>query len=175
MKAQTVKSILSAVFAAAIATTFTQGCSIERTVLAQSAEAVDPIEGLWSSQVIITDCHGTTMRTFSALNLFGRGGTVVDVDSQPPTGHGPGLGVWASAGRSQSSPTSPQYSSSFELFRFNTDGSFAGYQQIGRTISLAPDGQSFTSTISAAMLDTSGNPIGNPACGTEKATKEFKS
>jgi hypothetical protein len=175
MKAHAIKSILPAVFAAAIATTFIQACSVEQRVSAQSAEAVDPIEGLWSSQVIITDCHGTATRTFSALNLFGRGGTVVDADSQPPTSHGPGLGVWASAGKSHDSPPAPQYSSSFKLFRFNTDGSFAGYQQIARTITLAKDGQSFTSTITASALDTNGNPVGNAACGTEAATKQFTS
>lgn len=164
MRVSVLKTILPTVLSAIIATAFTQACSIDSSrVLAQITEA-DPIEGLWSSQVTVTNCQtGAVMRTFAALNLFGRGGTILDTDSQPPTGHGPGLGNWKNAGLSQ-------YSSSFQFYRFNTDGSLAGSQQIARTITLAGDGQSFTSKLNVTILDTNGNSIGS-ACGTETATR----
>lgn len=164
MKASVLKTILPTVLSAVIATAFTQACSLDSPrVLAQITEA-DPIEGLWSSQVTVTNCQtGAVMRSFAALNLFARGGTVMDTDSQPPTGHGPGLGNWTNTGAGQ-------YTSSFQFYRFNTDGSLAGSQQIARTITLAADSESFTSKLNVTALDTNGNSIGT-ACGTETATK----
>lgn len=164
MKGSVLKSILPSVLSAVIASAFTQACSVGNSrVSAQTTEAADPIEGLWSSQVTVTNCQtGAVMRSFAALNLFARGGTVIDTDSQPPTGHGPGFGVWTNSGA--------QYTSSFQFYRFNTDGSLAGSQQIARTITLAPGGQSFTSSLNVSILDTNGNSIGS-ACGTETATR----
>jgi hypothetical protein len=165
MKVSVLKSILPTVLSAVIATAFTQACSVGSSLVsAQTTETADPIEGLWSSQVTVTNCQtGAVMRSFAALNLFARGGTVIDTDSQPPTGHGPGFGVWTDKGAAQ-------YTSSFQFYRFNTDGSLAGSQQIARTITLAAGGQSFTSDLNVSILDTNGNSIGS-ACGTETATK----
>lgn len=165
MKIDVLKTVLPTVLSAVIATAFTQACSVGNSrVSAQTTEAVDPIEGLWSSQVTVTNCQtGAVMRSFAALNLFARGGTVVDTDSQPPTGHGPGFGVWTNSG-------SAQYTSSFQFYRFNTDGSLAGSQEIARTITLAVDGKTFTSKFNVSILDVNGNSTGS-ACGTETATK----
>lgn len=165
MKVSALKTILPTVLSAVIATAFTQACSVDGSrVSAQTTEVADPIEGLWSSQVTVTNCQtGAVMRSFAALNLFARGGTVIDTDSQPPTGHGPGFGVWTNTGAAQ-------YTSSFQFYRFNTDGSLAGSQQIARTITLAVSGQSFTSKFNVSILDTNGKSIGS-ACGTETATK----
>ena len=167
MKAAFLKTIVPTVLSAVIATALTQACSVGSSLVsAQTTEAADPIEGLWSSQVTVTNCQtGATMRSFAALNLFARGGTVIDTDSQPPTGHGPGFGVWTNSGGSQ-------YTSSFQFYRFNTDGSLAGSQQITRTITLS--GQTFTSKLNVSILDVNGNSIGT-ACGTETATKSQQS
>lgn len=166
MKAAFLKTVLPTVLSAVIATAFTQACSVGGSrVSAQTTEAADPIEGLWSSQVTVTNCQtGATMRSFAALNLFARGGTVIDTDSQPPTGHGPGFGVWTNSGGSQ-------YTSSFQFYRFNTDGSLAGSQQIARTITLTSGGQTFTSKLNVSILDVNGNSTGS-ACGTETATRQ---
>jgi|SRR5271163_2030883 len=165
MKTTLLKTVLPTVLSAVIATALIQACSMGSSqVSAQAADVADPIEGVWSSQVTITNCStGATLRSFTALNLFARGGTMEDTDSQPPTGHGPGLGVWTDSGSSQ-------YASSFQFFRFNTDGSLAGSQQIARTITLATDAQSFTSKINVTVLDASGNTTAT-ACGTETAMK----
>jgi hypothetical protein len=130
---------------------------------AHAQTAADPIVGPWSSQVTITDCHGTTTRQFQALNLFQEGGTLTDTDSQPPSSHGPALGSWASQGGGM-------YSSLFEFYRFNADGTLAGSNRVQRTATLGAGSNSFTSTITVSVLDPTGTTLMS-ACGTETATR----
>ena len=130
---------------------------------AQTPEPVDPIQGAWISQVVITDCNGTTLRQFQALNLFHDGGTVTDTDNQPPATHGPGLGIWQSQG-------SRTYSSTFQFYRFNADGTVAGANKVQRTITLGADGSSFNSTITVSVLNPAGTQVGS-SCGTETAAR----
>jgi hypothetical protein len=121
------------------------------------------IEGVWMSQVTITDCHGTTLRAFSALNMFHADGTLTDTDNQPPTSHGPGFGTWRSQGHGK-------VSSSFQFFRFNPDGTFAGSNSVQREITLDADDEAFTSTITVAVLNPAGVQVGS-SCGSETAER----
>ena len=130
---------------------------------AQTPSTPDPLVGAWNSQVTITDCHGTTMRQFQSRNLFHEGGTLTDTDSQPPSSHGPALGTWQSQGGGM-------YTSAFELYRFNTDGTLAGSNSVQRTITLGANNSSFTTTFTVAVNDPTGTNLMS-ACGTETAAR----
>lgn len=147
---------------AALGALLVQACTSSTS--AQSNDTADPIEGLWNSQVTIANCQsGAVMRQFQAMNLFMRGGTLADTDVQAPSAHGPAFGTWQTSGAAQ-------YSSVFQLFRYNPDGSFAGANRVTRTITLATDGNSFTSTIAVDVDDPTGATLSS-ACGTETGTR----
>jgi hypothetical protein len=156
------KSIAAATLPAALAVIVTQACTDSTS--AQPTAATDPIEGVWNSQVTITNCQtGAIMRQFAALNLFIHGGSLVDTDTQPPASHGAAFGTWLNS-------NGPQYASTFELFRFNADGSFAGTNKVARTITLSAGGAAFTSSFSVTVEDPEGATL-STACGTETATR----
>ena len=134
-----------------------------RAASSSPENAAGRLIGVWDSQVTLTNCQGITVAMFEAFIEFQRGGTLTSVDNTPPTGHGPGLGTWQSLGGGS-------YSAPFQLFRFNTDGTFAGINRITRTIQLAADRNSYTSVVSVEIFDANGNLIGT-ACGTEVATR----
>ncbi len=155
------KSIGTTTLPVALAVILAQACTSSTS--AQNDNS-DPIEGLWNSQVTITDCQtGAVTRQFRAMNLFIRGGTLTDTDVQPPTAHGPAFGTWQSS-------KAAQYTSMFQLFRYNPDGSFAGANKVTRTITLSGDGKSFSSTIAVDVEDPTGATLSS-ACGTENATR----
>ena len=56
------------------------------------------------------------------------------------------------------------------LFRFNTDGSFAGAQNLTRTLTLAADGKSLAGTLAVQVLDPMENIL-QTTCGVETATR----
>jgi hypothetical protein len=130
---------------------------------AQTPSTPDPVVGVWNSQVTITDCHGTTTRQFQARNIFHEGGTLTDTDSQPPSSHGPASGTWQSQGGGM-------YTSVFELYRFNADGTLAGSNHVQRTLTLGADNNSFTTTFTVAVNDPTGTNLMN-GCGTETAAR----
>lgn len=122
------------------------------------------LEGVWASNVTLTDCHGHTIAAFRAFNMFHRGGTITDVDNAPPGMHGAGLGTWDYLG-------GQQYSSLFYFFNFNPDGTFKGVRKIQRQIVLGGHfGNDFTSTITFESFDPNGNLVVS-GCGTESATR----
>jgi hypothetical protein len=137
-----------------------QACN---STMANAQTAIDPIVGLWDSQVTITDCHGTTTRQFQARNIFHEDGTMTDTDSQPPSTHGPAFGTWQSQGGGV-------YASGFEFYRFNADGTLAGSNVVQRTVTLGGGDGGFTSTLAVAVNDPTGANLMN-ACGTETATR----
>ena len=162
MNKQLVKSVGAMSLPAAIAALLVQGCIGSNS--AQSNETIDPLEGLWNSQVTLTNCQtGAVMRQFAAMNLFIHGGTMTDTDTQPPASHGPAFGNWQSSGGAQ-------YASMFQLYRFNADGSFAGANKVTRSITLTVDGNGFTSTIAVDVQDPTGATLSS-SCGTETATR----
>jgi hypothetical protein len=162
MNTRLLKPVAAMVLPAAIAVLLAQACTSSNS--AQSNETADPIEGLWISQVSITNCQtGAVTRQFQAMNLFIHGGTLIDTDTQPPTTHGPAFGTWQNTGGSR-------YDSVFQLFRFNPDGSFAGVNKVTRTITPSADGNGFTSTVDVAVENPTGATVSS-ACGTETATR----
>jgi hypothetical protein len=121
------------------------------------------LQGVWDSQVTLTDCEGHTIASFRALEMFGEGGTVTSVDNTPPTGHGPGLGQWEFLG-------DHMYSAPFQFFNFNSDGSFAEVQKIERTIKLMHQGSTYASSVTFQAIDPNGNVV-RSGCGSEAATR----
>src|SRR4051812_30354818 len=76
------------------------------------------IEGVWDVQVTIRNCEsGVAGPTFRAMDLFIRGGSVVDTNSAPPSTRGPGFGEWEYLGRGA-------YTSTLRFFLYNSDGTF---------------------------------------------------
>lgn len=163
MSQSMLKSIAMTTLPVAIAVIVSQACTSSTS--AQSDANKDPIEGLWNSQVMLSDCQtGAVTRQFVAMNLFIRGGTLTDTDVQPPATHGPGFGTWQSSG-------TMLYTSMFRFFRYNADGSFAGTNKVTRTITLSADANAFTSTITVDVEDPAGASVAS-ACGTETATRD---
>jgi hypothetical protein len=121
------------------------------------------LQGVWDSQVTLTDCNGFTLAEFRAFEMFHQGGTLTSTDNTPPTLHGPGFGTWQHVGVGK-------YTAPFQFFNFNADGTFAGTQKIDREIQLAADGNSYTSTVTFASYDPDGNQIFS-GCGSEVATR----
>jgi hypothetical protein len=126
----------------------------------------DPIEGLWDVTVSITPpppspggaCPGgPPLATFKAMALFGRGGTLHDLNDTGKAGpfpRSPGLGTWERA-------KWRHYQFAFKYFVFDTTtGAPAGWAIIRHDVVLARDGKSYVSDGTAENFDASGAPIG---------------
>jgi hypothetical protein len=143
-----------------------QACGGGGNAVAQGLGNADPIEGVWESALTIRDCStGTTLRTFKGLSVLHRGGTTSATNNNPPAGNGPAFGTWTAG-------TAPlSYTATYRFYRFNPDGSFAGAQNLARSLTLAADQDSMSGTISAQLLDAANNVVGPPVCGVETATR----
>ena len=141
--------------------------SVEQTQEKSSAKLhrTRRLEGVWNIQVTGRNClTGDAIRTFPSMFTMMRGGTMKEWGSGlPPATRGSGHGVWShDSGR--------RYTSAFQFFRFNADGTYAGRQIIRQQIRLSNDGNSFTSTATAQVLDTAGNVLATN-CSTGVATR----
>lgn len=122
------------------------------------------LEGVWDSQVTLTDCNGFTLVAFEGYLMFNRGGTLSVTDNAYFPLHGPGFGTWQCLG-------GRHFTGAFQFFNFNPDGSFAGVQKITPwTITLAANGNRYTSVFSFASYDPNGNLLIS-GCGAETATR----
>ncbi len=123
------------------------------------------LEGVWDIQVTGRNCQtGTAIRTFPSMFTMMYGGTMKEWGSgNAPSTRGSGHGVWSFvSGRN--------YTSAFQFFRFNADGTLAGKQIIRQQIELSPDGNGFTSSATAQVLDVNGNVIATN-CSTGVGTR----
>jgi hypothetical protein len=121
------------------------------------------IVGFFDSQVTLTNCQGVVLRTFESYQLFNQGGTLTSTDNQVAASARPGIGTWQCLGGGS-------YSAPFQIFTFNTDGTWSGTVKIGRDLQLAADGNSYTSAGPIEFFDVNGNLIAT-LCGTEVATR----
>ena len=117
--------------------------------------------GVWDSVVTLTNCHGVTLRTLEAYVTFHQGGTLSNFDTNSL--NGPGTGTWRNIGGGN-------YSAPFRFFTFNAAGALTGEVRITRTIQLAKDAMSYTSTVAVTAFDVNGNQVGS-LCGSEAATR----
>lgn len=120
------------------------------------------LEGSWNHQGTRLNCQtGAVLGTFPAMFTFTRGGTFWESGTQiSPALRSPSHGVWSYESRRR-------YSTAFQFFRFNADGTLAGRQIVRQQIELSPDGNSYTATATAQVLDVNGNVLANNcAAGT---------
>jgi hypothetical protein len=165
MKLTSLKTYTLVAMSAAATTLALQACGGDANAQSAATDA-NPIEGAWESTVTIKDCtSGAVLTTFTGESLFHRGGTLTADNSTPVQTRGLGMGTWAQTGTGA-------YTAQFHFLRFNIDGSLAGSQKVVRTITMAADAQSLTSTIAAQQLDVNGALL-QPICGSETGTRVY--
>lgn len=119
--------------------------------------------GVWDVNVTLRDCvSGTAVTTFPAMNQYAADGsqTEVGINMSPATRY-PSFGTWHFIGLGK-------FASEFKFFRFNPDGSYAGTQEVQRTITLSNDANQFTTTASVAIYDPAHHLV-KSGCATEAA------
>lgn len=122
------------------------------------------IEGVYDARVSLFVCQtGAPIANFRAMDVFHRGGTLTDTNVAPPTTRGPGFGTWRYLG-------GQLYTASFQFFRYNPDGTFAGLQRVRLNTTLSADGNQITSNVSAETLDPNDVVVAT-ACGTAILTR----
>jgi hypothetical protein len=130
------------------------------------------IEGVWDvKEEILSGCPtGDTVRTVADLNMFIRGGQLIETPGTPGVGAPPlkrgtpGLGTWQHLGKRR-------YSIVFRFFRFNgNDDTFAGTQIAYKDIELSKDGDAFESTGTTDIFDAD-NTLITTRCTHGTATR----
>lgn len=133
-------------------------------VLFEQDDNANSIVGTWISDVTITDCQsGNILARVKALNTFNQGGTMMEAGGGNPALRGPGHGTWE---RTRGN----KYKSVFMFFRFNPDGSYAGFQKVQRVHSLDFEGNTITTTATFDVFNANGIRIAT-ACATETAVR----
>lgn len=105
---------------------------------AAADERAPRLNGVWNVSVTVRTCDtGDIIRRVRALNLYVHDGSMTETSSNIT--RGPSVGTWRHV-------EDHTYTSMFEFFRFNADGTFASIARVTRTITLSDDGTRFTST-----------------------------
>ncbi len=124
------------------------------------------LEGSWNAMVTFRNCQtGAEIRPpFPAMNTFMQGGTLHEfgVGTAPLT-RGPGHGTWEHIG-------GQSFSSVFQFFRFNADGTYAGYTKARRQIEVNDEGNAY-SVVSATEIYNAAGILIATGCATETATR----
>lgn len=123
------------------------------------------LEGVWNHTNTRRNCAtGEAIQTFAVMHTYMRGGTMSDWGAgTPPSLRSNGQGIW-------NYQSSRNYTTAFQFFRFNPDGTYAGKQVVREQIQLSSDGKSYTATATAQVFDAGGNVIANN-CSTGTATR----
>ena len=140
-----------------------------------TAEAQD-LAGAWRGPVTFSSGMFAGLKSLEYMYVFSAGGTMTEssnYDGVPPVT--PAYGVWRKTG-------ARTYEAKYQWFQTKAvktsdelvkNGGFMpdGYGIITQTITLAADGNSFTSRISAAMFDNAGKAIAGGSSGTASGTR----
>ena len=112
--------------------------------------------GSWNHTGTRLNCTtGAAIGTFAAMFTYNRGGTFWESGTQiSPALRSPSHGIW-------SYESNGSYTTAFQFFRFNADGTLAGRQIIRQQLELSADGNSYTTTATAQVLDVNGNVLAN--------------
>lgn len=132
----------------------------------QSPRNRQTLEGSWSVQVTFVNCQtGAAIRTSPSMYTFMQGGTMQEFGIVSSFRRGPGHGVWERE-------SGQRYTSAFQFFRFNPDGSYAGKVRTRAEIRLTTNGNAFTATSTAESLSpTDENVVIMVSCITQTATR----
>ncbi len=105
------------------------------------------IVGVWDFQVQTFNCDTRVLGpAFRARSMFHVGGTLEDTNNRLQSIRGPAFGVWTY------DPHAREYITQSLLYRYKTDGSFAGVNQVERTLKLSRGGNEATSEIKVSIL-----------------------
>ncbi|MEW5836437.1 MAG: hypothetical protein AB1832_15350 [Pseudomonadota bacterium] len=123
------------------------------------------LTGVWDVQVTLRNCTtGAALVSFPAMDLFIADGSSSEVGvGMPPAARYPSFGRWHYIGPRR-------FDSRFSFFRFASDQSYAGTQDVHRTIVLSLDGNHYSSTSSVAIYDTQHHLL-QTGCATESAVR----
>jgi hypothetical protein len=121
--------------------------------------------GVWDVNVTLLDCvSGNAVATFPAMNQYAADGSQTEVGiNMSPAARYPSFGTWHFIGLGK-------FASEFKFFRFNPDGSYAGTQEVQRTITLSHDANQFATTASVAIYDPTHHLV-KSGCATEAAVR----
>lgn len=121
--------------------------------------------GVWDVSVTLRDCvSGQALATFPAMNQYSADGSQLEFGvNMSPAARYPSLGTWRFAGLHK-------FASQFSFFRFNPDGSYAGTQEVTRTISLSNDANRFTTVANVQIYDPAHHLL-KSGCATEAGTR----
>lgn len=109
------------------------------------------IVGTW----IVTVNRPAPLPPLTSLQVFTRGGSVIETANEWPATRTESFGAWKRIDRRL-------YAATTMFFRFNPqNGTYLGTQEINRTIELAQDGQSFAHVARVTSLDPNGNVLGS--------------
>jgi hypothetical protein len=121
------------------------------------------IVGTWVSEVTIRNCQTSAiLANVKALNTFNQGGTMMEAGGGNSITRGPGHGTWDRI-------RGNQYRSVFMFFRFNPDGTYAGFQKVRRLHTLN-DGETLTTTAAFDNYNAAGVLLSS-LCATETAVR----
>jgi hypothetical protein len=131
------------------------------------ASAQEPrLKGAWNTDVTIKDCHtGAALRDIRGLNLFVHDGSFTETAASltPARTRSSSVGTWHHL-------QGNTFTSTFEFFRYNPDGSLFSTVKVKRTIELSADGNQFTSIGTVEDFDSNGVRI-SVSCPTEMAVR----
>ena len=123
------------------------------------------LEGVWNHTNIRRNCAtGDAIQTFAVMHTYMRGGTMSDWGTgSPPSLRSNGQGIW-------NYQSNRRFTTAFQFFRFNADGTYAGKQVVREQIQLSHDGNSYNASATAQVFDAGGNVIANN-CSTGIAVR----
>jgi hypothetical protein len=120
------------------------------------------LKGVWNVSVTVRNCDtGEVIRRIGALNLFVHDGSMTETSTNIM--RGPSVGTWRHV-------EDDTYTSMFEFFRFNPDGTFASTARVIRTIELSEDGTRFTSRGTVEDFNAQNVKV-SVGCSTETAAR----
>src|SRR4051812_15218482 len=145
-------TLLALLFSAAIAQMPVFGQEAGGLRLKNNEQYAKNIEGSWDHVTTRLNCQsGAVLGTFQAMFTFSGGGTFWEASSNvAPSLRSVSHGVWE-----RDSPG--VYTTAFRFFRFNADGTLAGRQIVRQHIEVSDDGETYTATAVAQVLDANGN------------------
>ena len=149
--------------------------SLCSTAKAQTS-ASNELAGAWRGPVTFTSGMFAGLKGLEYMYVFNAGGTMTEssnYDGVPPVP--PAYGVWRKTG-------ARTFEAKYQWFQTRAaktsdemvkQGGFMpdGHGTITQTITLAADGNSFTSRVAVAMFDNAGKSLGASTTGTATATR----
>jgi hypothetical protein len=142
------------------------GCSSSPVQRSQEDERAHGLVGAWRSKVQFSSGAFAAVKDLEFLYVFNDGGTMTEssnYDASPPVP--PAYGVWRQVRPGEFEAKYIFYSTKppakFEDISSGNGWSPAGHGELIEQVRLAPDGQTFTSTLRYAPFDE----VGKPASG----------